>query len=163
MIMRNRLSLFLYSLLALLFYNTAALADTTVGGRISSDTTWTLSASPYVVTSSVQVYGTTTTPVTLTIEPGVVVKFNSGMNLQIGSGANQGSLVSQGTTTNHITFTRNGTSGTWTGLTFNDGTIDGTTDLEYVDVQYSTGVTMSSASPTIRNSTITDVTGNGLL
>ena len=135
-----------------------------MSGRIAVDTTWTLANSPYVVTSTVQVYGTSSTPVTLTIQPGVVVKFASGQNLQIGDAANLGSLISQGTSTNHITFTRNGTSGTWGTLIFNDKTVDATAILEYTDIQYSTGITMTSASPTIRSSTIaiTNPTGNGL-
>ncbi|MFA5073213.1 MAG: fibronectin type III domain-containing protein [Nitrospirota bacterium] len=130
---------------------------TSVGGRISADTTWTLANSPYLVTSTVQVYGTATTPVTLTIEPGVVVKFNSGSGLQIGDSTNQGALIAQGTSGNRITFTRNGTTGTWAGITFYDGTVDSTTALEYCDLSYSTGLSINSASPAIRNSTITDV------
>ncbi|HEY6873966.1 MAG TPA: right-handed parallel beta-helix repeat-containing protein, partial [Geobacteraceae bacterium] len=139
-----------------------SLADTTVGGVISSDTTWTLAGSPYNVTSTVQVYGTSTTPATLTIEPGVVVKFASGTGLQIGSSSSQGALVAQGTSSSRITFIRSGTSGTWGSVTFLAGTVSATTDLENVDIQYSTGVTITSSSPTIRNSTITNVTGNGL-
>jgi hypothetical protein len=50
-----------------LFANNAFCAD--VGGIIRSDTTWTLSDSPYVITNDIQVaYGTT-----LAIEPGVVI------------------------------------------------------------------------------------------
>jgi flagellar hook assembly protein FlgD len=150
------------SFIMVLNLSPASWADTSVNGRISTDTTWTLAGSPYIATSTVQVYGTTSTPVTLTIEPGVVVKFNSGIGLQIGSGANQGALVSRGTDTSRITFTRSGASGTWAGITFYDGTVDGTTALEYSDVQYSTGIVMTSASPTIRNSTITDVIGYGM-
>jgi len=134
-------------------------AAATVGGQISADTTWTLANSPYTVTSTVLVYGTTTTPVTLTIEAGVVVKFNSGVGLQIGNGTSQGALISRGTSTNRITFTRSGTSGTWGALNFQDGTVDAATILEYVDMQYSSGVSMTSASPTIRNSSITNLTG----
>ncbi len=159
---RDMRRIFLFASLILLLYAAPSQADTTVGGRIAADTTWTLANSPYVVTSSVQVYGTTSTPVTLTIEPGVTVKFNNNMSLQIGSGANKGALISQGTSTNRITFTRSGTSGAWTGLNFQDGTVDGTTIIEYADIQYSAGVTITSASPTIRNSTITNVTGYGL-
>jgi hypothetical protein len=46
------------------------LGTTSVGGIITSDTTWTAAASPYVVTSTVQVPA----GVTLTIEPGVTVQ-----------------------------------------------------------------------------------------
>ncbi|OGW26514.1 MAG: hypothetical protein A2X56_01990 [Nitrospirae bacterium GWC2_57_13] len=67
---RNRFLTFLMSFLLLLVSSTISRADTSVSGRIASDVTWTLANSPYVVTSTVQVYGTTTAPVTLTIEPG---------------------------------------------------------------------------------------------
>jgi hypothetical protein len=154
--------IFLFCLFILFSDVMPSLADTTVGGVISSDTTWTLAGSPYNVTSTVQVYGTSTTPVTLTIEPGVVVKFASNAGLQIGNGTSQGALVAQGTASSRITFTRSATSGAWGSVSFQDGTVDAATDLENVDIQYSTGVTITSASPTIRNSTITNVTGYGL-
>ena len=159
----QKLTLIFLSVLFLLVLRASpASADTNVGGAITVDTTWTLAGSPYNVTSTVQVYGTSTTPTTLTIEPGVVVKFASGAALQIGNGTSQGALIAKGTTTDRITFTRSAASGTWAGITYNDGTVDSTAILENVDIQYSTGVTMTSASPTIRNSTITDVTGYGL-
>jgi len=154
--------IFLFCLFILFSDVMLSLADTTVGGIISSDTTWTLAGSPYNVTSTVQVYGTSTTPATLTIQPGVVVKFASGVGLQIGNGTSQGALIAQGTASDRITFTRSATSGTWNGVTFQAGTVNATTDLENVDIQYSSGVTITSASPTIRNSTITNVTGYGL-
>ena len=105
-----------------------SLADTTVGGVISADTTWTLAGSPYNVTSTVQVYGTSTTPVTLTVEPGVVVKFAANTGLQIGYNSNQGALIAQGTPSSRISFTRSGTSGTWSGVTFQAGTVNSTSD-----------------------------------
>ncbi len=46
-------------------------ASTSVPCSIASDTTWTLSASPYVATCDV----TVNAGITLTVEPGVVVKF----------------------------------------------------------------------------------------
>ena len=48
---------------------------TDVNGVISSDATWLLANSPYVVTSSIIV----NTGVTLTIQPGVTVKFIDGL------------------------------------------------------------------------------------
>jgi hypothetical protein len=62
-------------------------ADTTVGGSISTDTTWTLSGSPYIVTSAVTVMGTDGDDgiTTLTIQPGVIVKFNRYINMDIGA------------------------------------------------------------------------------
>jgi len=135
MILRNGLRILFISLFILLFSHSPSNADTNVGGRISVDTTWTPAGSPYIATSTVQVYGTTTTPVTLTIEPGVVVKFASGAGLQIGDSTNLGALVARGTSASRITFTRSGTSGAWTGITFNDKTVDSATIIEYADIQ----------------------------
>ncbi|MEZ4833992.1 MAG: hypothetical protein R2873_18755 [Caldilineaceae bacterium] len=49
-------------------------AATNVSGPITTNTTWTLANSPYIVTDDVTVEA----GVTLTIQPGVVVKFDSG-------------------------------------------------------------------------------------
>ena len=47
-------------------------ATTNVSGTIATDTTWSWAYSPYVVTDNV----TVNSGVTLTVEPGVIVKFN---------------------------------------------------------------------------------------
>ena len=73
-------------------------ADTEVGGPIISDTTWTLANSPYIVVESIDVWE----GVTLAIEPGVTVKFDSGKKLQV-----NGELIAQGTAGNLVTFTSN--------------------------------------------------------
>ena len=49
---------------------------TDVSGHIDTDTTWTVAGSPYIVTGNVFVYGTPTN-VTLTVQAGVEVRFNS--------------------------------------------------------------------------------------
>ena len=123
-----------------------------IGEQVKQDATWKKWAAPYVVTSDpVSVYKDTTGPATLTIDPGVTVKFASTSGLQIGSGASQGALVAGKPAADRVTFTRSGTSGSWGSITFNDGTVDGTTALVNVDIQYSSCVSMTSANPTLQN------------
>lgn len=74
---------------------TELVADTPVGGTINVNTTWTLANSPYLVTSGV----TVNAGVTLTVEPGVVVKFNSDRWLNV-----NGTLLAVGTTVSPISF-----------------------------------------------------------
>ncbi len=85
-----------------LFINSLAFnsfAQTNVSGNILTNTTWRLINSPYIVTDTVIVFP----GVTLTIEPGVVVKFDSTKFIKV----NLGNLVAIGTTTDSITFTTN--------------------------------------------------------
>lgn len=86
------LTLLLFTLISIVH------ADTNVSGNITTDTTWTLANSPYIVTGTVQVVE----GATLTIDPGVTVKFNKDTFLRIG-----GELIAEGTETQMITFTAN--------------------------------------------------------
>lgn len=82
-------------------------AQTNVSGGIYSSTSWTVSGSPYIVTGNVTVFP----GVTLTIQPGVIVKFNNTMNLAV-----RGILYAIGTVSDSITFTSsntNPTQGDW--------------------------------------------------
>ncbi len=135
---------------------------TYVNGIISTDTTWTLAGSPYIVTGDIYVYGTTTEP-TLTIEPGVVVKFDGPWTLYIGYFSYKGRLNAQGTLTAPIVFTSNKATpppGDWGGLQFyNHATTESI--LDYVTVEYGGGsgynvynIYIDNSSPTIKNSTI---------
>ena len=87
-------------------------AETEVSGNITSDTIWTLANSPYVVTGTVQIFQGSK----LTIEPGVIVKFNQNTGLNI-----DGELYAVGTADNLIVFTSINTSpnkGDWNGVKF---------------------------------------------
>jgi len=87
-------------------------AYTEIGGPIISDTTWSVTNSPYIVTSSVEVLE----GVVLTIEPGVNIKFHQGKILQV-----SGTLIAQGTVQAPIEFTSNEPSpepGDWGNIEF---------------------------------------------
>jgi Right handed beta helix region len=97
-------------------------SDTSVSGFISTNTSWTLSGSPYIVVDGVIVKA----GVTLTIEPGVVVKANNEKAIQI-----DGELIAAGEVDNLITFTSNQENpapGDWGYLHFTDSSVDAVLD-----------------------------------
>src|SRR5436190_1042587 len=95
----------------------AVKGQTNVSGGIYSNTTWTLSNSPYIIVDTTVVFP----GVTLTIQPGVVVEFANDIRLEI----RQARVVALGTSTDSITFTSNSltpSSGIWSGIYLNSGT-----------------------------------------
>jgi hypothetical protein len=150
-------------------------ADTPVSGFIESDTTWTLAESPYLVTGNALV----SEGVSLTIEPGVVIKFDSGFSLQI-----DGELVARGTESQLITFTSNQPSpapGDWGYILFSDTSTDATYDvdgnytsgsvLEYCVVDFAGGLSVNNngalrldnAHPSINHCTIQNSAALGII
>ena len=139
---------------------------TDVGGLILEDTTWAKAGSPYVVIDDVTVVGS----VTLTIEPGVEVKFNEKLALII-----DGTLIARGTNLEDekILFTSNGnqTPGYWGYILFTDTSKDaifnpgytGGCIIQYAIVQYGgsgkRAITTDRSSPFIDNSVITNNNG----
>ena len=63
---------FFLSLVSCLVMSSTALAQATVSGTISTNTTWTIAGSPYMIASNANVI--VSAGVILTIQPGVVVK-----------------------------------------------------------------------------------------
>jgi hypothetical protein len=130
--------LFLLSFLFLLLKSVTS--QTLVNGFISTNTQWNLAGSPYIVTGNTLLMQ----GFTLTIEPGVVVKFDTNKALQI-----DGELIAIGTVQNKITFTSNQpvpTSGDWAKIHFSDVCNSATFDtsgnyisgsiMKYCDIKY---------------------------
>lgn len=153
-------------------------AQTNVSGLISTNTVWTLANSPYIVTGNILVNN----GVTLTIEPGVTVKFDSLKALQI-----NGQLTARGNSGNYITFTSNKSApanGYWGYIFFSDASADAVFDvngnytggsiMEYCIVECAGigannygAVEMNSSYPfinycTIRNNNISGIYANNL-
>ncbi|MEI6817639.1 MAG: T9SS type A sorting domain-containing protein [Bacteroidota bacterium] len=113
---------------------------TNVSGGIYSNTTWTLLNSPYIVTDTIVVFP----GVTLTIEPGVVVKFADHKYIEI----RQANLIAIGTALDSITFTSNNTTptpGIWGSGSYNHGGIwlnanpsHHTSKFSYCSIKYAT-------------------------
>lgn len=127
-------------------------AQTYISGGIYANTTWTFANSPYIVTGNVVVFP----GFTLTIEPGVTIKFDTATSLEI----RQATLVAAGTSTDNIVFTSsspNPVIGSWgnsNGGIWINGTSLGTL-FNHCLVEYSTsGINATNTIAYLKNSTI---------
>ncbi len=125
-------------------------AFTNVSGGIYADITWTLANSPYIVVDNVVVFP----GITLTIEPGVLVKFEDTKYLEI----RQGTLIANGTVVDTITFTSNSltpTPGIW-GSTTNGGiwlnNAVASTSFNFITIIYATIGIYNAGNIHIKNS-----------
>jgi len=150
-----------------------SLSATNVSGPITSNTLWTIASSPYVVTGNILVME----GVTLTIEPGVEVRFDGSKALQV-----NGTLVARGTATDSIRFTSNTTQtpGAWGNIYFPNSSADVVFDdtgnylggciMEYCIVEFGgniegTGADMlkaDNALPGIRNCDVKNALNAGI-
>jgi RHS repeat-associated protein len=137
----RRLATLALALILFALWPVPTASATNVSGTISSNTTWTLANSPYVMTGNV----TVNAGVTLTIQPGVVVKLNSTSRQLIVNGA----LHAVGTAGSHIVFTSyqddtaggdtNGDGGATAGAPgqwFQINIKGSGSELKYADVRY---------------------------
>jgi len=127
-------------------------ADTIVGGPITVNATWAASNSPFVVSQSVVVVN----GATLTIDPGVEVRFNPDLAILV----NDGQLIARGTQVSNIVFTAarvppGAESNRWGYIRFEDTAIDAIFDgegnytngcvIEYAVVEYAGGTDVEGA------------------
>ena len=144
-------------------------AETEVGGVICANTTWDLAGSPYVVTVAAGGAVVVGCDATLTIEPGVEVRFEPQLALLVGWSAwGPGTLVARGTEQSPILFTSDEAEpapGDWGRIDFLDQAADVTLDgsneyesgciLEHVIVEYAgsgdyAAVNVSQSAPLLR-------------
>lgn len=128
----------------------------TTSGYITQNTTWTLANSPYILDGHL----TVNAGVTLTVEPGVVVKAMDDVQLRV-----DGTLIAQGTPTQPITFTSVADSGPgqWRGLIF-AGSARG--QLKYVTVRYGgdySGSSSASSNVAILNTAQVEIVSSRIL
>jgi hypothetical protein len=112
-----------------------------VSGPIAADTTWQLSKSPITVCGNVIIES----GATLTIEPGVVVQFESGVGLTVADG---GRVLAEGVETNRIHFTRAGASA-WTGIIVNGSVGSPETRITYADIVGNSATAIHSTGGTL--------------
>ena len=139
--------------------------STSVCGTINADTTWLLTNSPYVVCSGGL---TVASGATLTIEPGIVVQFESSISNKLNV---QGALEAIGSVTQPITFTGIVASpGSWAGISVNGTSVTpALANLSYVTLDYGgvsgsygAQVYVDQAVVTITHSLIRNSAGNGV-
>ncbi len=125
--------------------------DTEIQGKIAKDAVLYFLASPYIITENI----TINESATLTIEPGVQVRFDGNYELVI-----EGALNARGTPAEPIIFTSDKATparGDWQQIYFTDSSRDDVCILEHCIIEYAdVGVRCRDASPTIINSIIKD-------
>jgi hypothetical protein len=142
-------------------------AQTNVSGNITTNTTWTKAASPYIISSNILI----SSGVTLTLQPGTIVKFNENYGFTI-----NGELISNGNSSDSVYFISNSPSKNWKGITFTSSSISSNVDVldNYISGSIISYTSISSASSIngaiytvnnsllVKNSSIFNNTANGI-
>lgn len=113
---------------------------------------------PYIVTGNINVGSTQGT--TLSFEPGTVVKFGSGVELDFGYSDDFGSIKAVGTEALPITFTSAAaypTKGDWDGFWFYGNTMPGTI-FDNCEISYGGGYSEDSGNINIKSETSPKIT-----
>jgi hypothetical protein len=124
-----------------ILYTKFNIVNTIVDGSISG-----------TISENTLLRGTITVNNNLTVNAGINLVIEEGSTIKISTGksiAINGMLYAVGTDLNQITFERNGTTGTWSGITFWSGSSG---SLKYCTIQNATnGVYCNGSSPKITN------------
>jgi len=146
--------LLIFSMLTFLANLFQMVNATYVEGIITHNTVWMLIDSPFIVINNVTVLP----GVTLTIEPGVEVRFGGNFSLNV-----EGTLIADGTEERPIIFTSNkheAEAGDWIGIKFSDVA---DSYLSYCTIKYAVhGITVENSSLTISNCEITENLKSGI-
>jgi hypothetical protein len=161
----NDLYLFSYNAELIKHYAITTIPPNVIGGTITSDRRLASAVNGgsdiYYVREDVIV----PVGVTLTIDPGVTISFNSTKFTASGFSEQHlefnifGSLIAEGTATNRITFNMNRdpsdtSPGGWLGINLEDTS---TSSIKYADIRYGlNGIWVDRASLTLEDSTITN-------
>ena len=127
-------------------------AQTNISTNITTNTTWTVANSPYVITNSINVNA----GITLIVETGVEVRFNSGVSLQV-----IGTLSASGTK-----FTANGSTakGFWDAIYVSDFYSEyGTVILNNCIVEYASNIYIRKGTLTLNSCTINNFSSYGVM
>ncbi len=124
--MRVKRSVLFFTVFISLWLPSVSYADTTVVDDIETDTTWTKEGSPYIVENWI----TITSDAKLSLEHGVIVKFDSSAGLDI-----VGSIEAKGTTEDPVTLTSTGDG--WSGIVFENQNASSSLDHILIEDAYS--------------------------
>jgi parallel beta-helix repeat protein len=137
------------------------------GGDMNTSGTWYNDGIDYIVLSDIIIWNSPNPR--LTIQPGVTCRFETGIELQIGSGGYAGELYATGTAGNQIVFTSlNDSIGGWNGIFFDNASDanGATSNLQYCIIekgnQYNISCYYTTQPATINNCTIQNSAIHGL-
>lgn len=158
--------------MVILFLLVTNVAAYNVSGTLTTNSVWTRTDSPYLVTENILVKE----GISLAIQDGVTVMFAKGTGIAV-----EGTLIARGKESSPITFTSNQTNpreGDWTCILFNSPSVGASFDnhgrymagsiLEYCDILYGGGeggsgaITCINSGPYLNNVTIDQSASNGI-
>ena len=141
------------------------------GENIDIDQTWMPLGLPYKLDAgTISVRRNGSELATLTLMPGVELRFDPSTRLEVGDGFSRGSLIAAGTPLNPVRFTTSNpvpAPGQWGGIFFNGSADDATAVLSHCVVEYG-GASVSgmlqigSSSPRIEHCTIQHSSTDGI-